>query len=1152
MKTSLFTLEDKYTQQQGNIFCSGLQAIVRLLLTQKYLDKKNGINTAGFVSGYRGSPLGGLDMQLWKAKKHLKAACIEFKPGVNEDLAASSIWGSQQVNLFKDPLYKGVFGLWYGKGPGVDRSVDALKHANYAGTSPHGGVLVLAGDDHACKSSSLPHQSDQSLIATGIPILAPSSVQEIIDFGLFGWALSRYSGCWIALKLVSDTVEASSTVSIDPSRYDFVTPKDFSMPKDGLHLRWPDSPENLEKRLYEVKLPAVQAFVRANNIDRWIAGTPQKKAKLGIVTTGKSYHDVKQALGMLGLKITDLEKAGVRLLKIGLVWPLEPHTIQEFSKNVDSLFVIEEKRPVIEDQIKTILYGQPSTHQPKVFGKYDNKGEKLLSEVFELSIFDIIKSLYACLKSSHISLPSNPHCLEAALKKTDKSTLTRLPFYCSGCPHNRSTRSVPEGSRALAGIGCHYMAMWISNFTQMSTHMGAEGTPWIGASPFCKENHVFVNIGDGTYYHSGILAIRASVAAKVNVTYKILFNDAVAMTGGQPVDGPLTVSQISRQMAAEGIETITVVTDDVYKYPLGEEFAQGTTLHNRKELNSVQEHLKNIPGTTVLIYDQTCAAENRRRRKRNLAYDPPKRVFINKAVCEGCGDCSKVSNCLSVIPLETELGTKRQIDQSTCNKDYSCVEGFCPSFITVTGDYENHTMFDSSYTQWIIAKSSKLPEPKIISIDKKPYIILVAGVGGTGMVTIGAMLGTAAHIEGKACSIMDQTGLAQKGGSVYSHVKIAAHKDDLHTHKIAPKETDLILGCDSLTANQPWAKETLKPNLSHIIVNTHEIIHPNFIQNPEFKFPESEILKDLKEAVSSKNSHFIEAHKISEKILGDSIYMNLFMLGFSCQKDMLPISMTSIFTTIQLNGVAVDKNILAFQLGRLCAYDLTAVKKHFNFNHENDTFIPLKKLEDIINYRINHLTKYQNASYAKKYHKRILKIEAVENNVHPDKDILTKIVAKNYHKLLSYKDEYEVARLFTAPSFKKQIKAHFKKGYKVSFHLAPPFMASLGKDGKPEKQSYGPWMFYIFKILAKLKILRGTFFDPFKYTKDRNLERDLLKKYEYCISLVEKTLTTKNYTLAIELLSWPEKIRGFGYIKAAAAKESLKTLDKIEKKYKSI
>jgi len=1143
----MFSLEDKYTRQEGDIFCSGLQTIVRLLLTQKSLDKKKGLNTAGFVSGYRGSPLGGLDFQLWKAKKYLKESNILFQPGINENLAASSIWGTQQVNLFKEPLYEGVFGLWYGKGPGVDQSLDALKHANYAGTEKNGGVLVLAGDDHACKSSSLPHQSDHTLIAAGIPILAPSSVQEILDFGLFGWALSRYSGCWIAMKLVTDIVEASATVNVNSSQYNYKEPENVSLESKDVHLRWPDSPENLEKRLYNLKLPAVQRFVKENKIDRWVAGQVNKKAKLGIITTGKSYHDVQHALNMLGFEIKDLESLGIRLLKIGLVWPLVPSTIKEFSSGVDMLFIVEEKRALIEEQIKSILYDFPDQDRPKVLGKYNEKGKKFLSDVFELSVFDIIKALYHCLILNNITLPSRINCLQNIGGETSKDTLARLPFYCSGCPHNTSTRSLPKGSKALAGIGCHYMAMWITDYTQTSTHMGAEGTPWIGASPFCKEKHVFVNIGDGTYYHSGILAIRASVAAKVNVTYKVLFNDAVAMTGGQLVDGILTVPQLSQQLAAEGVKKIAVVTDNTSKYSRKVSFARGVTIHDRRELSKVQEKFKDIPGVTAIIYDQTCAAENRRRRKRGLAYDPPKRVFINKDVCEGCGDCGKISNCLSVIPIDTELGAKRKIDQSTCNKDYSCLEGFCPSFVTVTGTYEQKNL---SNDKWIMEEVEKLAVPKVLSIDKHPYAILVAGVGGTGMVTIGAMLGTAAHMENKASTILDQTGLAQKGGSVYSHVKISLEKEHLHTHKIAPEEADLILGCDSLTANQNWAKNTLKPGKSSIIVNIQEIMHPDFIKNTSFERPEPGIIKELKDKTDNKNIYFINAQNMAEKILGDSIYMNLFMLGFACQKNLLPVSMDSILKTVQMNNVAVENNTLAFNLGRLCAQDLEKVKKHFNFEEEVKTFKPLENLYDITQYRAKHLEKYQNTAYAQKYKKKVEKIQTLEKEIKAKDQELSKAVAKNYHKLLAYKDEYEVARLFVSSNFKEEITSHFKKGFRISFHLAPPFLPSFDKNRKPKKRTYGIWMFYIFKLLARLKVLRGSFLDPFRYTKDRKLEKNLLKKYENLLTLVEKSLTKENASLAIKLLNWPEKIRGFGYIKEDAAKEAIIFLDKAEENYR--
>ncbi len=1142
------SLEEKYTAEEGPIFCSGAQAIVRLLLSQKYVDMAAGLKTAGFVSGYRGSPLGGLDQQLWKTEKFLKKSSITFQPGVNEDLAATAVWGTQQLQNFAGPCYDGVFALWYGKGPGVDRSCDALKHGNMAGTMPQGGVLVLAGDDHACKSSSLPHQSDQALMASGLPILAPSTVQEIHDFGLFGWALSRYSGCWVGMKLVSDTVETSSSMFLNLGREPFIYPEGIKLPEGGLNINRYRQPAELEAILIDYKLPAAQAFVRVNKFDKWIVGSPGKQARVGLVTSGKSYHDVVQALGMLGFSLENLENCGVRLLKLGMIWPLDSKIILDFAEGLDELIVVEEKRAFIEDQIKTLLYGSPVSKRPVVSGKNDPNGRSLLSKIFELSVMDIAQVLHSRFTVHNLAKGMPDFLSERDVGAEKRSTdLTRRPYYCSGCPHNSSTLTLPEGSKAMAGIGCHYMAQWMTSFTLPSSHMGGEGVAWVGAAPFCQEKHVFVNLGDGTYFHSGILAIRQAVAAGINITYKILCNDAVAMTGGQPVDGVLAVDSIARQVAAEGVKSIAIVKDTGHPYHGMLDFPGHVTFHHRKDLNKVQETFKETQGTTVIIYDQVCAAEKRRRRKRGLEEEPSRRVVINENVCEGCGDCGKKSNCIAILPKETDFGTKREIDQSSCNKDYSCIEGFCPSFVTVEGSLRKDD--ENTLDGWLKEAIKDVAVPKVFDSGSSVYTILVAGVGGTGMVTIGALLGTAAHVEGKVASVMDQTGLSQKAGSVYSHIKISSKAESLPAYKVAPGEVDLLVGCDVITANQPWSLASLKPGESFVVLNDHEFVHPNFTSDPDFKLPAKDAVESIKNVVGDRMS-LVDAQGICQRALGDSIYANIFMIGYVCQQGRLPISIESLMKTIELNNVAVKANKAAFSLGRLCCEDVQKVYDYLGLSEKVENTIEQSlDLEKLIKHRKDHLCSYQNSAYAKKYEEHVRQVEAVEKRLKGCDLRLTKAVAENYSKLLAYKDEYEVARLYDDGEFRKKLDGMFEPGYKVNFHLAPPIMTALGTDGKPKKRRYGSWMIRVFGVLAKLKFLRGTWLDPFGYLSERRQERQLIKKYEHLMELVCRTVSERTYALAEDLLTWPEKVRGFGYVKEDNIHKVLKTLEAKEKDY---
>lgn len=1105
------TLEDKYTTQEGRIYITGLQAFVRLPLMQKWADEKLGLKTAGFISGYRGSPLGTYDMLLWQAKDHLKKNSINFVPGINEDLGATAVWGSQQSNLAAAGTYQGVFGLWYGKGPGVDRSGDVLKHANAAGTMPHGGVLAIAGDDHACKSSTLPHQSDFAFMDAGIPLLYPANVQEVLDYGLYGWAMSRFSGCWVGLKALSDTMDASASVFVGPERTPIILPKSFQIPEDGLSIRWPDKPADQEARLYQYKIPAAQAFVHINGLDHTIA--KDKNATFGIVTSGKSYIDTLQAFTILGLTLETAKKAGIALYKVAMPWPLEPEGIKNFTTGLQEVLVIEEKRPFVEMQMRDILYSLPQDRRPSIIGKKDEKGQSLLPSTMDLTPEKIAIALAERLKLNC------PHIKLAPLINKNGSLTSirqRAPFYCSGCPHNISTK-VPDGSTALGGIGCHYMATWIYDGTMTFAQMGGEGVPWIGQASFTKTPHVFANLGDGTYSHSGILAIRATVAANVNITYKILYNDAVAMTGGQPVEGNLSVPQITQQLAAEGVQKIAVVTDDLQKYPIGSSFAPKVVFFHRDDLDKVQKDFREMPGVTAIVYDQTCAAESRRRRKRGLAFDPPKRLFINTAVCEGCGDCSAQSNCLSILPKETPFGTKREIDQTSCNKDYSCVKGFCPSFIDVM-DGTLKKLPGISSTQQVM----HLPEPTVASCDQ-PYNIYVAGVGGTGIVTIGALIAMAAHIEGKGCSTVDMIGLAQKGGAVVSHVKIASSPEKIDAVRISPGATNLLFGCDIIVSSLFDTLTTCASEKTVGLINTSHSITGDFVQHSEvYTFPATVMEKSIKEALHV--SDFFNISDLVKKLTGDSVGANIFMLGYCYQKGWLPLNEASIKQAITLNNITVEKNLDIFDWGRKTAHDADAIWKLI----ETEKPAPHHEtLEDIITRQAKHLTAYQNAALAEKYIAMVEKFQKIDKT-----GVLAGIVAKNYSKLLAYKDEYEVARLYTSPAFLKELNQTFGHYKKIRLNLAPPILSKRDPHtGHLQKSSYGSWILTVFAWLKKFKFLRGTPFDIFGYMHERQLERGLIKIYETQMEMVLKTLTKENYKWALELLDLPDGVRGFGHVK---------------------
>ncbi|MEY2892418.1 MAG: hypothetical protein RJA98_2326 [Pseudomonadota bacterium] len=1144
--TSPVRLSDKYELPAGRVFMTGTQAILRMLLSQQARDEAAGLNTEGFVSGYRGSPLGGVDQELWKNKTLLTQRKIRFEPGLNEELAATAVWGTQMVNLDPKVRVDGVFALWYGKGPGVDRSGDVFKHGNLAGCSKNGGVLLLVGDDHACKSSSLPHQSEHALIAAMVPVLAPAGLNEFIELGLHGYAMSRYSGCWVGFKVISDTVESSGSIEIDPMAVEIRIPDTYPIPADGFSIRWPDPPLVQENRLQRERLYALLEYVRLNRLNRQDWHAPQ--AKLGIATAGKSYLDVREALALLGLDKAAASALGLRLLKIGVVWPLEPQCIVEFAQGLDEILVVEEKRQVLEYQIKEHLYNEPV--RPRVVGKYDEAGEWvkvpsrgiLLSPNGELSpgqIADVIAMRLLKVFGDAV-LPEGVRAwllagaaCGAAAAKADPSLPQRVPYYCAGCPHNTSTK-VPEGSRALAGIGCHYLVLGMERRTETFSQMGGEGVTWIGQAPYTDTPHVFVNLGDGTYMHSGSLAIRAAVAAGINITYKILVNDAVAMTGGQPVEGAPSVPQILQQLAAEGVRELHLVSDEPEQFSGVRDLPAGTHVAHRDTMDALQLRIREHQGVSAIVYVQTCATEKRRRRKQKKLIDPPRRTVINEAVCEGCGDCGVQSNCVSILPLETELGRKRTIDQSSCNKDFSCVKGFCPSFVTVEGAELRKP------TRRAVKTPSDLPAPLLPTLHSLagPYNILVTGIGGTGVVTIGAILGMAAHIEGRAVRVLDMAGLAQKGGAVMSHVRLAARAEQLHASRVPRAHADLLLGCDLMGSAAGDPLSALSQQRSRALMNTDVAPTGAFTRNPDWQASPEGLLARVTGAAHEVVS--LDATRIATALLGDAVATNMFMLGHAWQKGWIPLAEASLVQAIELNGTAVPMNLQAFAWGRQAALDLEAVRTAAGLTTQQVVVLlpnRLPALEHLMADRTQRLTDYQNPAYAARYERFVRRV-AVAEHQRTGGDRFSREVAVSLYKLMAYKDEYEVARLHVASGFFERIKAQFEGDLSLRFHLAPPLLARRDAHGHLIKKAYGPWVATAFKWLARGRVLRGSALDVFGHTAERRGERAAIVAFEALVSELAGQLDAPRLPLAIELARLPQSVRGFGHVKERNAAEA--------------
>jgi indolepyruvate ferredoxin oxidoreductase len=1140
-----YALEDRYRKTTGRVYLSGSQALVRLPMMQRSRDLANGLNTAGFISGYTGSPLGGYDTALKAAKRDLDAHHIVFQPGINEEMGATAVWGSQQTDLFGEARYDGVFALWYGKGPGVDRAGDALKHGSYAGSSRYGGVLVLAGDDHGAKSSTVAHQSDHAFIHYGMPYFNPASVQDYLDYGLYGISLSRFSGCWVGMKCVTDTIESSASVTIADDQVEITLPDIPGLPERGLSVGWGIHPVMVEQRHYQQRIPAVKAFVKANRLNRPVVHG--EGGLLGIVTTGKAHLDLMQALEEIGLDADQCRKIGVGVFKVAMPWPLEPDLISEFARGYGAILVIEEKRAIVETQLASLFVNDKDA--PLLLGKQDELGVPLIPAEAELNaaaLAGILRSLLMRLGGTAMALPAAASSVAGAAAG---GGLMRLPSFCAGCPHNTSTK-VPEGSVAFGGIGCHGMATFLpERNTPTLFQMGGEGAPWIGLSPFTKRKHIFQNLGDGTYYHSGLLAIRAAVAAGVNITYKILVNDAIAMTGGQRIEGNVRVDELTRQVHSEGVRRIAVVSDDIEKYGADYDFAPGVTIHHRDTLDEVQKELREIEGVSIIVYEQFCATELRRRRKRGSAADPDKRIFINPRVCEGCGDCGVQSNCIAIEPVETDLGRKRRINQSACNKDFSCTKGYCPSFVTVHGGTpRTRTAGKGAILPAEAAdRAARLPEPEVAACDR-PFSLLVTGIGGAGVVTIGALLGMAAYLEGKGCSVLDVAGLAQRNGPVTSHVRIAAHPDQLHASRIVA--ADVVLGCDIIVTTGQDVMSKMIAGKSRAVVNTRVMPTSAFARNPDLNLTAEAMVAGIRGLLGEDRSEFVNAGRLAYALLGNEVAANLFLVGYAMQKGWLPVGRAALLRAIELNGVGVDMNKAALTWGRLAATDLPAVEA-MAFGQGGAHEVAQVEDADALAARLSdELTRYQNGAYAERYRVLIARVRRIDTKHGGKQQALTEAVARYYFKLMAIKDEYEVARLYSDGTFLEALKQEFEGDLRLEFHMAPPILQRRDKrTGRYPKRRFGRGTMLLYSVLARLKFLRGTPFDPFGYDAHRRAERALIADYEAMIDDLLKDMTPATYDIAVEIASYPELIRGYDVVKDESLAKARTHLAALRERY---
>lgn len=1128
------SLDDKYARREGRALASGTQALVRLLLEKADHDRSVGRRTAGFVSGYRGSPLAGLDKEIARASRFLSERRIEFRPGINEELAATAVWGSQQTDLFEGAEVEGVFALWYGKGAGLDRACDAIRHGNAAGSARGGGVVVAIGDDHVAKSSSQTHACEAACADMRLPLLYPTDVDDAILLGLHAFEASRFSGSWIGLKILPELGDSTGPIELE-RRFSPAQPSHVAFPADGCHIRWPDTPVEQETRQQRYRLPAVQAYVRANGLDRATVRGPA--AKLGLVAAGKAYLDVQEALRLLGLDQEAMDRFGIALYRVAMPWPLEPEGIREFAEGLDEVLVVEEKRPFIEAQLKEMLFGRPG--HPSISGKHDPDGLPLLPSDGDFSpdlIAVAIVRRALTVRGDDSELRDKLDEAEARLRtawSADASSVARKPFFCPGCPHNTSTR-VPGGSRATGGIGCHAMAMWTGRDTSTWTQMGGEGVTWVGLTPFTREKHVFANLGDGTYYHSGSLAIRQAVASGVNVTYKVLFNRVVAMTGGQDVDGPLSVGALVAQLRAEGVKAVVVVSDDTAKVALAGELPSDVPLEHRDDLDAVQRRLREVPGVTAVVYDQACAAESRRRRKRGKAADPGRRAFINREVCEGCGDCSVASNCLAVEPAETELGHKRRINQTACNKDLSCVKGFCPSFVTVTGATLRKPKGMRDVLDGLLAG---LPEPERPGLGTAPYRILVTGAGGTGVVTVGALLAMAAHLEGSGVGVLDMTGLAQKGGAVTSSVHLARNQAEIMALRITAGRADLVLACDLAVTAGKDALAAMARGRTRVVASGEVAPTADFVRDRDAVPAPAPMLRVVERRVGAGAVSCIDAVRLARDLVGEPATSNILLLGFAFQAGLVPLSAAAIENAIRINNAAVPENLAAFQWGRLLAHDQGRV---LGLAPGASPALPADEtLDALVERRAELLTRYQDSRYAHRYRALVRRVKDAEAAASGRPGPLSKAVAISASKLMAYKDEYEVARLYTDGSFADALRSEFDGDAKLRLHLAPPFLAKRDAvTGEPRKREFGPWVFPVFRVLARLKRLRGTPLDPFGFAAERRVERQLIRDYAALVDTVLARLTPEALPIAVELAELPQSIRGFGHVKTRSIEDA--------------
>ncbi|MFD2738652.1 indolepyruvate ferredoxin oxidoreductase family protein [Sulfitobacter aestuarii] len=1122
MTTQKISLTDRFDLEKSPVLLNGTQALVRLMMMQSARDRAAGLNTAGYVTGYRGSPLGAVDLQMGRAEKLLAEHNVKFHPGLNEDLAATALWGSQQAELRGEGKYDGVFGLWYGKGPGVDRTGDVMRHANMAGTAPHGGVLMAMGDDHTGESSTVLHQSEWAMVDAYMPVVSPAGVQEILDYGIYGWALSRFSGLWVGLKTMKDTVEATSVVNGDPQRMQLVLPE-FDMPQGGLNIRLGDTPHLQEARMIDYKRFAAEAFSHANKMDKRVWG--KRGARIGFAAAGKNWLDLVHALSLLNIDENEAERLGITTYKIGQTFPLDMHGFHDWAEGLDLIVVVEEKRKLIEVQVKEALFSD--THR-RVYGWHKGggagmeHGEELFPTRGALDPILIAEKIGGILLEESRETDGIRAGLaalnEARRADNAEDIAARLPYYCSGCPHNSSTK-VPEGSRAYAGIGCHYMVQWMDRETTGFTHMGGEGANWIGEAPFSTTPHVFQNLGDGTYNHSGVQAIRAALAAGVNITYKILYNDAVAMTGGQHNEGDLDAYRIVAELKAMGVKNIAVVYDEKEEVDL-KRFT-GVEIHERAEMDNVQKAFTKHQGVSAIVYIQTCAAEKRRRRKRGLFPDPDKRVFINEDVCEGCGDCGVQSNCVSIVPNETELGRKRAIDQSSCNKDFSCLKGFCPSFVSLEG-----ANIRKDPTTEITIPDLPMPElPRI----KGTHNVVITGVGGTGVVTVGALLAQAAQLDGKGAGMMEMAGLAQKGGAVHIHCRLAEKPADISAIRVATGEADALIGGDLVVSAGHKTLGLTKQGRTGAVVNSHQIITGDFTRDTEFQLPYDRLSLAIEARLKDRLAMF-DASDLAKAALGDSIYSNMMIFGAAWQRGLLPLTLESIQEAIRMNGAAVDRNLRAFEIGR---WAVLHPQEAAALSTPKVIDLP-KSLDEKIGYRVAQLNAYQGKRLSRRYTALLERIE--------DRDVVA-AAAVGYHKLLSYKDEYEVARLLL--SSRDKARAEFDGDFKMTFHMAPPIISKDGPDGRPMKREFGQWLEGPLRLMAKFKGLRGTPFDPFGYTAERKMERALIRQYEADMEEVLPLLTDATRAPIIALAELPLQIRGFGPVKQANEAKAAKRREEL-------